>query len=220
MENPLLKKLQIKSDFKVKVLNAPENFRNIIGDIPSEISLSHSDVANYDALLIFAIKKAELLAALNQEVRLINDKTICWIIYPKAKSKLASDLNLMMGWDDLKTFNLTPCASAAINETWTALRIKPVEAQKKSGRGNAEIQTSDYSNYVDVANKIVTLPEDLKAELAQHSNALSFYESLSYSNRKEYVLWIITAKQEKTRLERIQKTVEKLLAGKKNPTEK
>ncbi|WP_316784483.1 YdeI/OmpD-associated family protein [Pedobacter frigiditerrae] len=220
MENLLLKKLQIKSGFKVKVLNAPENFTNIVGDISSDITVAFNDVENYSGLLIFAITKAELLAALNQEAKLINDKTICWILYPKAKSKLASDLNLMMGWDYLKTFNLTPCASAAINETWTAIRIKPVEAQKKSGRGNAEIQTSDYSNYVDVANKTVTLPEDLKAELAQHSNALSFYESLSYSNRKEYVLWIITAKQEKTRLERIQKTVEKLLDGKKNPTEK
>ncbi|RZK57211.1 MAG: hypothetical protein EOO91_10560 [Pedobacter sp.] len=220
MENLLLKKLQIKSDFKVKVLNAPENLPSIIGDIPSEISLSYSDVENYDGLLIFAITKAELLTALNQEVKMINNKTVCWIIYPKAKSKLASDLNLMMGWDDLKTFSLTPCASAAIDETWTAIRIKPVEAQKKSGRGNAEIQTNDYSNYVDVTNKIVTLPEDLKAELSKHSNALSFYESLSYSNRKEYVLWIITPKQERTRLERLQKTVEKLLAGKKNPTEK
>ncbi|TCC90236.1 hypothetical protein EZ428_13230 [Pedobacter frigiditerrae] len=220
MENPLLKKLQIKSGFKVKVLNAPENFPNIIGDIPSEISISPSDVENYDGLLIFAITKADLLATLNQEAKLINDKTICWIIYPKAKSKLASDLNLMMGWDDLKVYNLTPCASAAIDETWTAIRIKPVNAQKKSGRGNAEIQTNDYSNYVDITNKIVTLPADLKAELEKQSSALSFYESISYTNRKEYVLWVITAKQEKTRLERIQKTVEKLLTGKKNPTEK
>jgi len=220
MENLLLKKLQIKSGFKVKVLNAPENFPNIICDIPSDITLAFNDIDNHNGLLIFAITKADLLAALNQEAKLINDKTICWILYPKAKSKIASDLNLMASWDDLKTYNLTPCASAAIDETWTALRIKPVEAQKKSGLGNAEIQTSDYSNYVDVTNKIVTLPEDLKAELEKWPNALNFYESLSYTNRKEYVLWVITAKQEKTRLERIQKTVEKLLVGKKNPTEK
>jgi hypothetical protein len=220
MENLLLKKLQIKSGFKVKVLYAPADFQNIIGDIPSEIIISYNDVENYDSLLIFAITKTDLLTALDQEVKLINNKTIGWVIYPKAKSKLASDLNLMTSWDDLKTYNLTPCASAAINETWTALRIKPVETQKKSGLGNAEIQNSDYSNYVDVTNKIVILPEDLKTELEKHTNALSFYESLSYSNRKEYVLWVITAKQEKTRLERIQKTLEKLLAGKKNPTEK
>lgn len=220
MENILLKKLQIKSGFKVKVLNAPENFPNIIGNIPLDIVIASNEVIKYDGLLIFAITKLDLLTALDQEAKSIANKTICWIFYPKAKSKLASNLNLMASWDDLKNYNLTPCASAAIDETWTALRIKPVEAQKKSGLGNAEIQTSDYGNYIDVTNKTVRLPEDLKKELQKQVTALNFYESLSYSNRKEYVLWVITAKQEKTRLERIAKTVEKLLIGKKNPTEK
>src|SRR5260221_562409 len=43
---------------------------------------------------------------------------------------------------------------------------------------------------------------------------------LSYSNKKEYLLWILTAKQEKTRNERLGKLTEKLVAGKKNPSEK
>jgi hypothetical protein len=220
MENLLLKKLKIKSNFEIKILNAPENFPNIIGTIPTDINIAFNDIKKYDGLLIFAITKAEMLNALNDEVTLITNETICWIIYPKAKSKLASDLNLMMSWDDLKTYNLTPCASAAIDDIWTAIRVKPVEAKQKSGRGNAELKINDYGNYVDVTHKIVTLPEDLKAALEQQNSALSFYELLSYTNKKEYVLWVITAKREKTRLERIQKTVEKLLAGKKNPTEK
>ena len=69
-------------------------------------------------------------------------------------------------------------------------------------------------------NKIITLPDDLKAVLKLNETALNFYDQLSYSNRKEYVLWVLTAKQEKTREDRIQKTVEKLLGRKKNPTEK
>lgn len=167
--------------------------------------------------MIFAITKTDLLAALKTET--IGIKTICWIFYPKAKTKLASDLNLMQSWEDLRTFNLAPCGSAAIDDTWTALRIKPETELKRSGVGNAEIAQSDYGNYVDVVNKIITLPEDLAAELQQKPTALEFYQSLSYSN-KEYVLWVLTAKQEKTRLDRIQKTLEKLVAGKKNPSKK
>lgn len=68
--------------------------------------------------------------------------------------------------------------------------------------------------------KIITLPEDLEIELKKHISAFDFYRGLSYSNRKEYVLWVLSAKQEKTRLDRIQKTLEKLLAGKKNPSQK
>ncbi|WP_169306838.1 YdeI/OmpD-associated family protein [Pedobacter polaris] len=218
MENKLLKKLQIKSGFKIKVLNAPENFPVIIGDLPTDIEFSFNDKIGFEALLIFAINKVDLLAALKAEE--INAKTICWILYPKAKTKLASDLNLMQSWEDLKTFNFTPCGSAAIDEIWTALRIKPETEMKRSGLGNTEIANSEYGNYVDVVNKIITLPEDLAIELNKHLSAFQFYQQLSYSNRKEYVLWVVSAKQEKTRLDRIEKAVQKLSVGKKNPSEK
>ncbi|TKB98439.1 YdeI/OmpD-associated family protein [Pedobacter cryotolerans] len=218
MENQLLKKLQIKTGFKVKVVNAPENLPAIIGNIPADIAILFNTETEFDGLLIFAIKKAELLSALKIET--IGIKTICWIFYPKAKSKLASDLNLMQNWEDLKNFNLTPCGSAAIDDTWTALRIKPISELKRSGLGNTEIAKSDYGNYIDVANKIINLPEDLDIEIKKQPLAFNFYKGLSYSNRKEYVLWVLSAKQEKTRLGRIAKTVEKLSAGKKNPSEK
>ncbi len=220
MENPLLKKLQIKPGFKVKITNAPANFNEIIGEQPNTIEFSFNEIKGYDALLIFAITKAELNAALEQEGQLLNAKTICWIFYPKAKTKLASDLNLMQSWEDLKQYELTPCGSAAVNEIWTVLRIKPVGELKRSGLGNAEIQTSDYSEFIDVKNKVVTLPPAVEAALTAHKQALSTFEKLAYSHKKEYVLWILSAKQEKTRLDRIEKMVEKLAAGKKNPSEK
>ncbi len=220
MDNLLLNKLQIKSGFKVAVLNAPDNFESIIGNVPGDIAVSFSASEYYDALIIFAVTKADMIKALSLTNHNITAKTICWIIYPKAKTALASDLNLMQSWDSLNLFNLAPCASAAVDGLWTALRIKPVDTQKKSGVGNTEIQQNDYGKYVDVANKIVTLPADLKAALELQPLAFNFYQQLSYSNRKEYVLWVLTAKQEKTRVDRIQKTVEKLLIGKKNPGEK
>lgn len=218
MENQILKKLQIKAGFKVRIVNAPENFPSIISDIPSDIEFLFDTKIVFDALLIFAISRADLVNAL--KIEKIDTNTICWIFYPKSKSKLASDLNLMQNWEDLKAFNLTPCGSAAIDDTWTALRIKPETELKRSGLGNTEIAKSDYGNYVDVANKIIYLPADLEIELNKNPLAFEFYQSLSYSNRKEYVLWVLSAKQEKTRIDRIQKTIQKLSAGKKNPSEK
>jgi uncharacterized protein YdeI (YjbR/CyaY-like superfamily) len=60
----------------------------------------------------------------------------------------------------------------------------------------------------------------MKELLESSPAALNFFHSLSFSNKKEYVVWILSAKQEKTRLERLSKVAEKLLAGKKNPSEK
>lgn len=220
MEHALFKKLQVKAGFKLSIINAPANAGAIFDPIPATIEISFAPQADFDAILIFAQTKTALMDSLKANAAAIGAKTICWILYPKAKSGLATDLNLMQSWDDLKVFNLAPCASAAVNETWTALRIKPADAQRKSGVGNQEITGNAFGEYIDVANKKVKLPADLQNALEKSAKALAFYGQLSYSNQKEYVLWILTAKQEKTRLERIEKALEKLEIGLKNPSAK
>lgn len=220
MENTLLKKLQIKPGFKVSIINAPANAAAIIGDVPSTVSLNYATVQDNEAYVLFAITKAEMFAALKAIKKFIADKTIVWIFYPKAKTPLAADLNLMQSWEDLSEFNLAPCQSAAVDSIWTGIRLKIASSQKKSGVGNAEIANNEYGEYIDVANKTVTLPDDLKDALSKAPEALTYYEKLAYSHRKEYVLWIITAKQEKTRTDRIHKMIAKLLDKKKNPSEK
>ena len=50
--------------------------------------------------------------------------------------------------------------------------------------------------------------------------AKEFFTSLSISNQKEYLSWIQGAKKAETRQIRLETAVEKLMAGKRNPTEK
>jgi hypothetical protein len=127
---------------------------------------------------------------------------------------------MMSSWDELGKYGLGDVAAAAVDETWTALRFRPREQTKSSDTCNEEIKKNEYSEYIDVDNRIVRLPDEIKDVLQKNLQALANYEKLSYSNRKEYVLWIVTAKQDKTRYERKIKLVEKLLDGKKNPSEK
>jgi uncharacterized protein YdeI (YjbR/CyaY-like superfamily) len=66
------------------------------------------------------------------------------------------------------------------------------------------------------AKKIVTdIPEDLGFEFESNPNAKVFFESLADSYKRDYVEWITTAKQEKTRLKRLNTTIEWLSEGKK-----
>ena len=99
------------------------------------------------------------------------------------------------------------------------MRFKPNVAIKVSAVSNNNIKNNLYSEFIDVENKLLILPPELKSALTQSELAFNFYQKLSYSNKKEYVLWVITAKQEKTKKERIEKMVVKLLQGKKNPSE-
>lgn len=59
-----------------------------------------------------------------------------------------------------------------------------------------------------IKDKTVEVPADLLIVLKKDKQANKFFNELSYGYKKEFVEWIITAKREETRLDRIQKTVE------------
>jgi len=67
----------------------------------------------------------------------------------------------------------------------------------------------------DFAIREVIVPEDVSDLLEQNPKAKEFFDSLSFTNRKEYVSWIESAKKEETRKQRIKLLLEKLLNHKK-----
>lgn len=220
MENPLLKKLQVKPGNTIKVVDAPEQAAAIFGDIPTDVVLKYNEETAFNVLITFTINTAQLNWQIQSNIKNIDAKTIFWVFYPKKSSKIKSDLDLMKSWEELNVFGLTPCASAAVNETWTGLRLKLLSEVKPSGMRNDHIKTNEYGEYIDPVNKTVNLPDDLKAALSDQPQALTYFNQLAYSHRKEYVLWVLSAKQEKTRLSRVEKTLEMLVNRKKNPTDK
>jgi hypothetical protein len=71
----------------------------------------------------------------------------------------------------------------------------------------------------DREERTIAVPEDL-AEIFKTNKAESeFFHSLSFTNRKEYINWILAAKRQETRIKRVEKTIEMLNRKKKNPAE-
>jgi uncharacterized protein YdeI (YjbR/CyaY-like superfamily) len=73
---------------------------------------------------------------------------------------------------------------------------------------------------IDFEKKLVMPPVELEKVFTKHKKAKEIFTALSVSNQKEYVSWIEQAKKEETRQRRLEVIVEKLMAGKKNPSEK
>jgi Bacteriocin-protection, YdeI or OmpD-Associated len=217
--SPLAKKLQIKPGKSWLFFNAPANYLIALEPLPEGVTTSFEAAGMFDGVQLFVKNSSELTLFLKVIAPVLKLDTIFWITYPKKSSGIKSDLEMMSSWNEPSKYGYTGVAAAAVDETWTALRFRPTEQTKATETRNDEIKQNEYSAWIDVDNKIVRLPDDIKAVL-QKSHALTNYEKLSYSNRKEYVLWILTAKQEKTREERLIKLVEKLESGKKNPSEK
>lgn len=69
---------------------------------------------------------------------------------------------------------------------------------------------------VNWAAKTVIPPEDLRIALEKNPEAKIFFESLAFSHKREYVVWIHEAKKEETRKKRVHTAIELLRASKKS----
>jgi len=214
----LPRKLQIKPNTNWLLFNAPGNYLSVIEPLPHNVHISYEPSGTYNGIQLFINNAIDLTVLLGTLKPVLKPDTIFWVTYPKKSSGIDSGLEMMGSWDELTNLGLRIVTSVSVNDTWTALRFKPVELTKLSDSRNANIPKNEYGDYIE--NKQITLPADIAEALQDKPQAMAFYQQLSYSNKKEYVVWILSAKQEKTREERLGKMIGKLLDRKKNPAEK
>ena len=208
-------KLKIKENFILLTINAPADFKKDIGELPKGVKIS-ADSKNYNQVHWFVMNKAQMDKELTKVLKLIKDEVTLWIYYPKGTSKLQADLTRDKGWDNLlKHDELGWISLISFDDTWSTFgaRLK-TEADKKREEKPRERPIFDY---VDPKTKSVRLPDDLAIALKKNKNQEDFFNTLSFTNKKEYVEWIITAKREETRTERVNGTMERLARQWKNP---
>jgi len=90
----------------------------------------------------------------------------------------------------------------------------PVSAEHRVGAGINAGDVIDVDIVLDTAPREITVPEDFAAALDLDPEARRFFDGLSNSNRKRFVLSIEDAKTPETRLRRIEKAVATLHCGK------
>lgn len=218
--NPLAKKLQMRPGQQWLIFNVPDNYPTMLDPLPDGIEISFKAEGVFDGVQLFVKDTAQLTSALKIIIPVLKPDGVFWVIYPKKSKGVTTDLEMLSGWEVTKPYGLKPVASASINEVWTSLRFRPERNIKVSDGRNDNIRNNEFGEYIDIDNKQIKLPPIISDALKKETAAMDFYQSLSYTNKKEYVLWILTAKQDKTRSERLAKLVEKLNLGKKNPSEK
>jgi len=73
---------------------------------------------------------------------------------------------------------------------------------------------------VDTEERTVDVPLELDNLINSNPREKEFFDSLSYTNRKEYANWIKEAKKAETKDRRLNSTMDKLRQRRKNPFEK
>ena len=217
----LIEKLKVKAG-AVAVLNAPKQVLAGFKSLKPATALPPGAKARFDFVLLFARKSAELADAWKKLLPALKQDAILWVASPKKSSGIDTDLARMGGgWDAINNSAWQPVASASIDETWTGTRFKyaPNLKTERQERSTEEIHDMDGTLVVDKINRVIHPSRDLAAKLQSHPEARLFFDSLSFTNRKEYVLWIIEAKKPETRAARLTAAIEKLVSGRKNPSE-
>ena len=85
-------------------------------------------------------------------------------------------------------------------------------------RTGAKAEIGDIVRVVlalDESERVVDVPDELKAALGKATKATAKFASLSYTHRKEYAGWISSAKKVETKMARCRKAVLMLEAGQK-----
>jgi Bacteriocin-protection, YdeI or OmpD-Associated len=209
----LAQKLRIKEGTTLLTIHAPAGFAAQLQPLPSRVRIS-GKTNDYTQVHWFVKNKADVEKELNKVLGLLRDEVVCWIYYPKGSSGMQTDLTRDKGWDSLtKKDNLQWLSLVSFNDSWSAfaMRLKTAVDQKKN-----ETKRLVF-DFVDPVSKTVKLPEDFASTLKSNKKAASLFEGLSFTNKKEYIEWIVSAKREETRKQRIRDMLERLGKGWKNP---
>ena len=135
LDDPILKKLKHKQGDKILVINTPETFD--FQGMHGPIVVNPSDPnRKADFLLIFAYHKAEVDRLIEDSFKFLKYDGLLWIAYPKGTSGIKTDINRDKGWESLKKLNLIVIAVVSLDNTWSAVRFRPIEVVKSSRKLN------------------------------------------------------------------------------------
>jgi hypothetical protein len=134
-ENAVIKKLQVKPGQRALFLNAPEGYVASLGRLPDGVALIDGPDGTLDFVQLFVRDSAELAHFVPAALAAIKLDGVLWIAYPKQSAKVKTDITRDRGWEPITARGLRPVTQIAIDETWSALRWRPIELVKTKTSG-------------------------------------------------------------------------------------
>lgn len=119
----LIKKLLLKPGFRSIVLNAPDGYLAKLGSLTVENELD----GEFDFVHLFVKNKDEVDQMGPKAVEAVKPEGVLWISYPKGSSKIKTDISRDKGWDAIKDRGFIGVSMISIDQTWSAMRFRPVE---------------------------------------------------------------------------------------------
>ena len=145
MTTPLFKKMNLKDQKEILVLNTPSSFDKELKALKGvKVLKSTAGLKEIDFAIAFVIKEAEINKAMRSFAKLAKGDAVVWFAYPKGSSKrYKSEVNRDDSWAIVGKEGFEPVRMVAIDEDWSALRVRRVEFIKKMTRKAEHAMTAE-----------------------------------------------------------------------------
>ncbi len=141
----LFKKLNLKDQSELVVLNAPESFEAELEQLEGlKIHYDLKSVKKVQFALAFATKQSQVDKAAKGIAAKLEGDALVWFAYPKGSSKkYKCEFNRDTGWAVVGEQGLEPVRQVAIDEDWSALRFRRVQFIKSMIRDSQWAMTPE-----------------------------------------------------------------------------
>ena len=120
---PLPKKLGIKPDCRLALVDAPDDFTSALGDLPPGVIPRAMGRGTYDVIVLFAASTKTLARALAAARPRLDPAGGLWVAWPKKSSGIRTDVTEAEVRGRGLDAGLVDNKVCAIDDTWSGLRF-------------------------------------------------------------------------------------------------
>lgn len=118
----IIKKFRFKNN--AVVLNAPAELGQKFVQLNFTTTLPKKDKSTNT--LVFINNNKEYIDFLKNKLQDIEADSVLWFAYPKGTSKIKTDINRDTIRETGEAFGITTVTAVSIDDTWSALRFRPI----------------------------------------------------------------------------------------------
>jgi hypothetical protein len=121
---PLPRKLGIKPEARVALVNAPDGFEDTLGELPPGVTVRRrAQGAAFDVIVAFCGRRPQLARGLARWRAALDQSGGLWIAWPKRESGIETDLGEGVVRELGLAAGLVDNKVCAIDATWSGLRF-------------------------------------------------------------------------------------------------
>ena len=120
---PLAKKLGIKKDFTVRLVNGPDNYLELLDEVPEGLELVAGPAGSLDMAHVFTNSRTELMEELVVNRGLIKPEGSIWVSWYKKAAKLPTEITEDTIREAALPLGLVDVKVCAVDEKWSGLKL-------------------------------------------------------------------------------------------------